>query len=82
MQIGDGTLCMRCCLEDRAFVILEHAQPRLKVACVIGTRVEFRHDAKIGAQETASEFGDEFLACALGSILVISRQIAPDTMLW
>ena len=49
---------------------------------MIRTRFQLGYNAKIGAQETASEFGHEFFAGALGSILVIAREIPPDTMLW
>ena len=44
-------------------------------------RFQFRHDAEIGAQETTSKLRDQFLACAVASVLVIVRQIPPHAML-
>ena len=59
-------------LKDRPLVVFEHTQLRVKVACVIGSGLEFRHDAEIGAQEAAPELGNEFFAGTFGTILVIA----------
>ena len=58
MEISHRALRVRRRLEDCPLVILEHTQPRVKVAGVIGSGLELRHDAEIGAQEAAPELGD------------------------
>jgi hypothetical protein len=47
---------------------------------VIRPRFEFGHDSEIGTEEAASEFGDQFLARAFASILVIAAEVAVGTM--
>ncbi len=80
MKISHRALRVGRRLEDRPPVALEHTQPLLEVARVIGPRLELRHDAEIGAQEAASELGNEFLARTFGAILVIAGKIASDAV--
>jgi len=82
VEISHRALRVRRRLKDRPLVILEHTQPRVQVARVIRPRLEFRHDAEIGAQEAASELGDKFFASPFGAILVIAGEIASNPVCW
>ena len=37
-----------------------------------GRELKFRYNAEIGAEETAAELGDEFLACSLAAIFGVA----------
>ena len=76
MEIGDGPLRMRGGLENCTAVTFKQLQPRSHIACVIGSRLQFRHDAKIGAKETGSDVCTKLFARAIGAILVIAAEIA------
>ena len=80
MKVGDGALRMRGRCEDEALLIGQNVQPGHEVARVIRPRFEFGHDSEIGTEEAASEFGDQFLARAFASILVIAAEVAVGTM--
>lgn len=47
---------------------------------MIGPRLEFGHDAEIGAEETCAKFGDQFFARALAMILRVAAEIAIGAM--
>ena len=69
-------------LEDRALVVGQHLQPGLKVGGMIGPRLKLRCDAEIGAEEATPQLCDELLACALGLVLRVAREVSPDPGLW
>jgi len=48
---------------------------------VIGTWLELRRDAEIGAQEATAELGDKFFARPFRPVLCIARQVTADAML-
>lgn len=81
MQIGNGTLGLRSRREDRPSVIAEHLQPGLKVSRMIRAGFQFRHDAEIGAEKTASKLGDQLLARPLAPVLGIAAEITVDPMM-
>ena len=80
MKVGDGALRMRGRCEDEALLIGQNVQPGGEVARVTRPRFEFGHDSEIGTEEAASEFGDQFLARAFASILVMAAEVAVDAM--
>jgi len=47
---------------------------------VILTRLEFRGDAEVGAEEAAPEFGNQFLARALGLIFGVAAEVAVEAL--
>ena len=63
-----------CCGEDRLLVVLQHGQPVLDVAGMVGTG--FQGDGKVGAEKRGTELGNKFfdgigfLAEAIGQVAV------------
>ena len=45
---------------------------------MIGTRVQFRDDAKIGAKEATPEFGQQFFAASVALVLGVTAEIAAN----
>ena len=56
------------------------SQPRLYIAGVIVSRFEFRREAEVGAEEAASEFGDQFLAGPFGLVFGVATEVAIETL--
>jgi len=73
-------LSMRRRLEYRPFVVREDLEPRCDITRVIFTRLEFRRDAEVGAEETASEFGNQFFARALGLVFGVAAEVAVEAL--
>lgn len=80
MKIGDGPLCMRSGRKDEALVAGQNLEPGGEIAGVIWTRLQLRHNAKIGAEKAASEFRDHLLARPLAPILAVAAEIAVRAM--
>ena len=57
MEIGNRTLGMRCCREDRPAITLQDPQLGLCVTGVIQTWLQFRLDAEIGAKDRGPYIG-------------------------
>src|SRR5690606_35830393 len=76
----DGSLGMGGSLEDGALVITQNLQPTADIGSVVWPRFKLGHDAEICTQQRRTDFGDEFLARAFGSILGIAGEITPDTI--
>lgn len=47
---------------------------------MIGPRLEFGNDAEIGAEEAASQLGNEFFAGALGLVPGVAAQIPANPL--
>src|SRR5271170_1940894 len=60
VQEINSPLCMGGCLEDGAFVLLQHVEPVADVSGVVVAR--FRRDAEVAAKERGPDFGDQFFA--------------------
>lgn len=60
VQVICGALCVGGCGENRAIVVAQDLQPRLKVGRMILAGLQL--DIEIGSQEGSTEFRDEFLA--------------------
>jgi len=63
-------------LKDRSLVVGEDFQPRTDITGVIVSRLKFRGDAEVGAEEAAAEFGDQPLSRAFGSVLGIAVEVS------
>jgi len=72
MQIIHGALRVGGGGEDCAVVVLQDLQPEGDVRSVIVT--DFRREFEIGAQERASQFGNEFLVGIAG----VAPALAPE----
>ena len=59
-QVIGGALRVGCCGEYRPLVFLQHRQPMPQIGGVVFPH--FRRDAQFRAQESGSEFGNQFLA--------------------
>ena len=47
---------------------------------MILTRLEFRSDAEVGAEEAASEFGNQFFARTLGLVFGVAAEVAVEAL--
>lgn len=56
VQIGDCPLSVGGRGEDEALLVGQHLQPRRKITCVIGARLEFGYDTEIRTEETRAKF--------------------------
>lgn len=74
------SLGVRSRLKDCSFVIGQNFEPRGNIAGVIVSRLEFRRDVEVGAQEAASEFGDQLFSSALGSVFRVAAQIPVELL--
>ena len=61
MEKIHGLLSVRCGAEDGALVILKNGQPVGDVGSMVGH--DFRRDAKVGAEKSTAQVGNQFFAC-------------------
>ena len=80
MQKRDRPLCVRGRLEYRALVVGEHFEPRPDITGVIVSRLKFRRNAEIGAEEAAAELRDQFLARPFGPVVGVAAEVAVDPL--
>ena len=73
VQIIDGALRVGGGGEDRALVFLQHLEPVPQIGGVVVSRL--RRDAEVGAEESGSQLGNQFLA----GVGVIAKPFAQDT---
>ena len=55
-------------------------EPRCDIASLILTRLEFRRDAEVGAEEAASEFRNQFFERTLGLVFDVAAEVAVEAM--
>src|SRR4051812_37706664 len=80
VQIGDCPLSVGGRGKDEALLVGQHLQPRRKITCVIGARLEFGYDTEIRTEETRSQLRDQLFARPLMAILRIAAEIAIGAM--
>ena len=80
MQERRCPLSMRRRLEYRPLVVRENLEPRCDITRVILARLEFRRDAEVGAEEAASEFGNQFFARTLGLVFGVAAEVAVEAL--
>lgn len=78
VQVGRCALSVRGGRENEALLVGEHLEPGREVTGVVRPGLELRYDAEIGAEENRPQFGDQLLATAFATILVVAAEIAVD----